>query len=233
MGKRKNISSIIRRKTPKKGRGLLNTLINKLPVELHIPGYRYCGPGTKLEKRLERGDQGVNPLDEACKVHDIAYSQFKDTTSRNIADRELAEAATKRLKASDARLGEKIAAFGVANIMKAKSKLGMGLKKGRSKKRGGTLKRKSAKKTRVIPIPKTGGFLPLLFPLLGALGALGGGAAGIAKAVNDSKANRQQLEEEKRHNLAMEAAATGKGLYLAPYKKGYGLYLSPNRKNYQ
>ncbi|KAJ8945147.1 hypothetical protein NQ318_001612 [Aromia moschata] len=184
MGKRKNISSIIRRKTPKKGRGLLNTLINKLPVELHIPGYRYCGPGTKLEKRLERGDQGVNPLDEACKVHDIAYSQFKDTTSRNIADRELAEAATKRLKASDARLGEKIAAFGVANIMKAKS-------------------------------------------------ALGGGAAGIAKAVNDSKANRQQLEEEKRHNLAMEAAATGKGLYLAPYKKGYGLYLSPNRKNYQ
>ena len=43
------------------GSGLLSdiagTVINKsidlLPVELHIPGYQYCGPGTKLSKRLQ------------------------------------------------------------------------------------------------------------------------------------------------------------------------------------
>lgn len=85
--------------------------------------------------------------------------------------------------------------------------------------------------TGVIPIPKTGGFLPLLIPLfagLSALGALGGGAAGIAKAVNDSKAAQQKLEEERRHNQTMESIAVGKsgsGLYLKPYKDGYGLYL--------
>lgn len=224
MVNRKHTSVSNRKKNIKRGRGLLNTLINKLPVEVHIPGYNYCGPGTKLHKRLARGDRGINPLDEACKKHDIAYSQFNDTNTRNIADGELAAAASKRVTASDAKLGEKIAALGVANIMKIKRKLGMGLKKPRhSKKQGGVLKlrkkRRSTKnKTRIIPVPKKGGFLPLLLPLLGALGALGGGAAGIAKAVNDSKTNRKQLEEQKRHNLAMEQTTKGKGLYWVPIR---------------
>jgi len=46
--------------------GLIDKLINTLPLEAHMPGYNFCGPGTKLQKRLERGDQGINPLDEAC-----------------------------------------------------------------------------------------------------------------------------------------------------------------------
>jgi len=58
----------------KHGGGLVHKLINTLPFEVHIPGYNFCGPGTNLQKRLERGDQGINPLDEACKEHDIAYS---------------------------------------------------------------------------------------------------------------------------------------------------------------
>ncbi|KAJ8929715.1 hypothetical protein NQ314_017576 [Rhamnusium bicolor] len=137
------------RKTTKKGRGLLNTLINKLPIELHIPGYNYCGPGTKLQKRIDSGDLGINPLDEACKNHAIAYSKFKDTSTRNISYRELAAVTSNRLKASDAKLGEKIAAFGVSNIMKMKSKLGMGLKKcWNYKKKGGTLKLKRKNRSR-------------------------------------------------------------------------------------
>jgi hypothetical protein len=33
------------------GAGFVNSLINKLPVELHLPGgYQYCGPGTKLKR---------------------------------------------------------------------------------------------------------------------------------------------------------------------------------------
>jgi len=59
---------------------------------------------------------------------------------------------------------------------------------------------------------------------LGALGFLIGGAASVAKAVNDSKATRRQLEELQRHDRAMEQ---GRGLYLAPYKYGRGLYLGP------
>ncbi|KYN09174.1 hypothetical protein ALC57_18713 [Trachymyrmex cornetzi] len=34
------------------GGSLLNRAINALPFELHIPGYQFCGPGTRLTKRL-------------------------------------------------------------------------------------------------------------------------------------------------------------------------------------
>jgi len=43
------------------------------------------------------------------------------------------------------------------------------------------------RKKRILPVTKRGGILPLL-PLLGVVGSLAGGAAGIGKAVNDSKA---------------------------------------------
>ena len=66
---------------------------------------------------------------------------------------------------------------------------------------------------RVLPVPpKIGGFLPFLIPLfvgLSATGAIAGGAAGIAKAVNDAKAAKRQLKESQRHNSAMEAIALG------------------------
>lgn len=219
-----------------KGRGVLNTLINKLPFELHIPGYKYCGPGTKLGKRLARGDKGVNLLDEACKEHDIAYSQFKDTETRNKADRILAEKAFDRVKASDSSVGEKIAALTVSGVMKAKSKMGMGIRRKRKSKSGKGMirlkpirvgKKGSKRKFRLIPTPKRGGFLPLLLPILGALGALAGGASGIAKTVIDAKnAKKAQLEVE-RHNKELESIAKqqkGSGLYLKPYKTGSGFY---------
>lgn len=38
------------------GKDLLNTLINRLTFEAHIPGYKFCGLGTKLEKGLARGE---------------------------------------------------------------------------------------------------------------------------------------------------------------------------------
>lgn len=256
----------------RRGRGLLNSVINRLPIELHIPGYRFCGPGTKLQKRLERGDVGRNPLDEACKQHDIAYSRSTDLGSRHIADRQLAEEAFKRTGARDASLGEKLAAAAVGSAMKAKVKLGMGCRKKRRSRRrrkpitvkGGklpfkTLIRSAWKKIRnvppgnlikaakmaltpmkklsrqvrfpprVIPVPKTGGILPLIpiFAALSALGALSGGAAGIAKAVNDAKAGQHQLEESQRHNKTMEAIALGKGLALKRHRRGFGLYVWP------
>lgn len=260
-----------------KGKGFVNSIINKLPIELHVPGYQYCGPGTKLAKRLARGDPGINPLDAACKEHDIAYSQNRENlAARHEADRILAEKAKSRVSAKDSSVGEKAVAWAVAKTMKVKRKFGMGSnmvkKKKRSVKKGkgsskkiplqriveaakasmqpgnGAVKtalkgaREAVKQLggkkkikaigRVLPIPsKIGGILPaFLIPLfagLSATGALAGGAAGIAKAVNDSKAAKESLEENKRHNRSMEAIALGKGLYMKPYKQGLGLYMKP------
>ena len=253
------------------GSGFINKLINKLPFELHIPGYNYCGPGTKLQERLDKGQSGVNGLDEACKEHDIAYSKSDNLSHRHKADHQLYEKAVERIKSKDVRFGEKLAAGTVAALMKVKTKFGMGISKSnrRSKhkrKVGGALsftqamrvarkaisrggkkrsllsnvkiaygklkkKKVTPPRQRIIPIPKAGGFLPLipLFAALGALGSLGGGAAAIAKSVNDAKAAKEKMEEERRHNRAMEAQKiVGSGYYIKPYKSGFGLYLSSN-----
>ena len=120
--------------TYKKGQGFLNKVINNLPVELHIPGYQFCGPGTKLKERLARGDSGINLLDAACKQHDIAYSQNpEDLTKRHSADKILAEKARNRVFAKDSNFGEKIAALSVSNIMHIKRKMGMSLCKNKKK----------------------------------------------------------------------------------------------------
>lgn len=267
--------------------GIVNSLINKLPVELHIPGYHFCGPGTKLDKRLTRGDQGINPLDSYCKEHDIAYSQNKSLKERHKADRVLEEAAWSRFKSKNTPFGEKVAAWGVTTAMKVKRKLGLGIKNSVSKSKvkskrkrvsfnGGVvnkIKRAimlnkntnvrdheliknsliAAKKViksiggkkhismpRIIPIPslsvKEGGILPLLpiFAGLSAIGSLAGGAAGVAKVINDAKAANRQFHEGARHNRKMEGIAEnkkGEALYLKPYKKGGSALYLKQRKN--
>lgn len=112
------------------GGGLVNTIINKLPIELHLPSYKFCGPGTRLKERLAHGQRGINLLDEACREHDIAYAQHADLKERHEADKILVEKAWDRAKHSPS-VGERIAALSVAGIMKAKTKLGLGLGKRR------------------------------------------------------------------------------------------------------
>lgn len=105
----------------------MNRAINALPIELHIPGgYRFCGPGTKLQERLARGDVPKNKLDEACREHDIVYRDSRDLKRRHEADRVLGEKAWKRFQSNDASFGEKTAALAVTGAMKVKRKLGMG-----------------------------------------------------------------------------------------------------------
>lgn len=130
---------------------VLNRAIDVLPIELHLPGYQYCGPGTKLQERLQRGDPGINPLDSACKQHDIAYNKYKDSKHRSQADKELANRAWERVKASDASISEKAAAWAVTNIMKVKSKFGGQLKR---KKRAAGRKRKSGGGLYLKPYPQ-------------------------------------------------------------------------------
>lgn len=90
---------------------------------------------------MARGDKGINPLDSACKEHDIAYASSKDTTDRYLADTKLEEEAMRRFAAKDASFGERATALGVAVAMKAKralTKKGKGLGKRYKKKRKNT-----------------------------------------------------------------------------------------------
>jgi len=52
---------------------LLNNAINVFSFELHILTYQFCDPGMHLEKRLAKDNQSINPLDTACREHDIIY----------------------------------------------------------------------------------------------------------------------------------------------------------------
>ena len=76
----------------------------------------------------------------------------------------------------------------------------------------------------ILPVSsRIGGALPFLIPLFtgsSATEALASGAVGVAKAVNEARTARDQLQERKRHNNTMEAIVLGKGLYLKPYKTG-------------
>ena len=85
----------------------MNNTINKLLLagdkfmpEIHLrqPQFTYsaCGPVTKNEQRIQKfretGDTNYiykNELDEACFVHDAAYSDSKDLTKRTVADKTL------------------------------------------------------------------------------------------------------------------------------------------------
>ena len=184
---------------------MFNRLINKLPFEAHIPGgFRYCGPGTRLAQRLARGDKGINPLDEACKRHDVAYSKSNELSTKHQADRELVQEAKQRLFSKDATLGERTAAGIFYSTVGLKEHLGMGVKRKR--------------KTRKIPIAKRGGFL---IPL--AAGAFGVGSS-LYNTFRGLKHNQKMLQEQLRHNQLMETLRRqGKGLYMRPYKRGRGV----------
>ena len=107
-----------RRKRQQRGWGVdVQKLITKLPFEFHIPGYWYAGPGTKLKKRLKRGDPCINRLDRIAKQHDIAYNK-----ARSLQDKWKAN--TKMIKAIERLPGKKtLTEKAVKKIMQAKKRL--------------------------------------------------------------------------------------------------------------
>lgn len=68
------------------------------------------------------GQKGVNKLDEACRQHDLVYTDSEDLRLRMEADEKLEMQAWERVKAKDSRYKEKIAAWMVMNVMKVKRK---------------------------------------------------------------------------------------------------------------
>ena len=71
------------------GGSLLNTLVNNLPFEMHLPGHNFTGAGTKLYKRLnpdgapKEWSIPINRVDNAAYHHDLCYSKHDDTKTRN------------------------------------------------------------------------------------------------------------------------------------------------------
>ena len=82
-----------------KGGSLLNKFINNLPVEMHLPGHNFTGPGTKLKKRLnpdltpKKWSKPVNRVDKAAYHHDVCYLKNDDTATRNaVCDKNMLKA---------------------------------------------------------------------------------------------------------------------------------------------
>lgn len=143
----------IRKRIVKRGTGIINKIIDKLPFEVHVPSYQFCGPGTNLKKRLARGDKGINPLDSACREHDIAYSKHSDSQGRSIADKILQKEAMKRFMSKDAAIGERTTALGVAAAMKVKRTFtgkGFNCCKNRKKRVRKLKKKKPRKKLKTV-----------------------------------------------------------------------------------
>jgi hypothetical protein len=92
-----------------------------LPVEMHLPGYNFCGPGTKLKKRLARGDKAVNRIDEVCKRHDINYSSAKSREDIKAADSQMLK---ELYEIPNPSFKEKVGRFIAYNGIKAKQFFG-------------------------------------------------------------------------------------------------------------
>jgi hypothetical protein len=108
------------------GAGIINSLINNIPVELHMPGYEFLGPGTYLDTKLPLSVKPINKLDALARDHDIAYTTNKTVESRKHADDVLIDGAWERVKADDSSLDEKAAAWITTNAMKIKRMIGAG-----------------------------------------------------------------------------------------------------------
>ena len=126
----------------KKGRGVdIQKHLSKLG-ELHMrtptgKKYNYCGPGTKLEKRLASNDpkyrDPINNLDKICQSHDIAYSKSKSLSDKHQAD-DIMLKRISEIPFKDRPWGT----TAVQALIAGKKKIGLGVKKKKPKngKRG-------------------------------------------------------------------------------------------------
>ena len=72
-----------------------------------------------------------------------------------------------------------------------------------------------------------------IFAGLSDVGAVAGGAASIAKPMNEVSTAKKQLEQNKRHNIKTEEIALGGGLFLKLYKTGAGFRIVGNKKKFR
>ena len=112
------------------GGSFLNTLVNKLTFEMHLPGHNFTGPGTKLYKRLNTDGTPkewsipINRVDNAAYHHDLWYSKRDDTKTRNeVCDKTMLGALSGTVNPT---LRERIDKSIVGKLIKAKVNFGLG-----------------------------------------------------------------------------------------------------------
>lgn len=62
-------------------------------MPFHVPGYRYCGPGTNIEES-DRAGRPVNELDAICRTHDLDLQETSKLSQKE-ADQKFIESAPK------------------------------------------------------------------------------------------------------------------------------------------
>ena len=116
-----------------KGQGLANKLINNLPVEIHIPGHSFTGPGTKLNERLDQTltpkswSKPINRVDDSAYRHDLCYAKHRDTKTRNSVCDKTMLAELKDIY--NPTLRERLDKSLVQKVIGTKARFGWGLKK--------------------------------------------------------------------------------------------------------
>ena len=116
-----------------KGGSLLNNAINNLPLEMHLPGHNFTGPGTKLKKQHnpdltpKKWSKPVNRVDKGAYHHDICYLRNDDIATRNaVCDKNM----LKELKGIyNPTLRERLDKSIVSKLIGMKVKFGVGVKK--------------------------------------------------------------------------------------------------------
>ena len=116
-----------------RGGSVLNKFINNLPVEMHLPGHNFTGPGTKLNKRLnpdltpKKWSKPINRVDKAAYNHDICYLKNNDTMTRNaVCDKNM----LKKLKGIyNPTIRERMERGLVSSLIGTKARFGWGLNK--------------------------------------------------------------------------------------------------------
>ena len=108
----------------------LNTLVNKLPFEMHLPGHNFSGRGTILYKRLnsdgkpKEWSMPINRVDNAAYHHDLCYPKHSDTRTRNdVCDKTMLNELDGIINPS---LRERIDKSIVGKLIKAKVNFGLG-----------------------------------------------------------------------------------------------------------
>ena len=121
-----------------------NLLNQKWLPEFHMrtwkgKKYNFCGPNTRLEERLARGDEGINRLDQVCKQHDIDYSNAESLADKHKADQ-------KMIDSINAFPNQSLTERAIKNTIRVKKKLGLGVKQRKTKNGKGRRVKKTGKK---------------------------------------------------------------------------------------
>ncbi|GFQ77326.1 uncharacterized protein TNCT_399671 [Trichonephila clavata] len=122
-----------RKKCSPVGTGFINSAINNLPFEMHLPGHSFTGPGTQLlwgKTRLNpdltyKGwSRPINRVNETAYRYDVCYLKNKDTKTRNeVCDKNMIEELDSIGKPT---IRERMERVIVKPIIKAKKTFGMG-----------------------------------------------------------------------------------------------------------